>query len=332
MRTADRMLSVPPPDPLAVMACDLLPTSPILVADNVAQYVWSRNAPIVLEEFPSVAPPWPFFWIEYPNRGTQRRGVIAVRIDPRFATAGDAGAEKRAAHLAADGDDRVLGIYGWLSGEDELRREADYRPDSLKRLAGNALKDAGAEPTVCWLLALVGFLEIGKRVSQPVSWMVLALNDRGRVVGNRWQHDPAVNGPEAIASMLNPALQTIAFLHCKNSELEAHTPPAKLAKKHQKRQGRPLLRYQTIRLQVPRQSGPSRSDGPGIAPSAHIVAGHFAHYGDCCPGEHPPHGKLFGRLTGVYWMDQHTRGDPERGQVKTDFELVVREEATTTGG
>lgn len=121
---------------------------------------------------------------------------------------------------------------------------------------------------------------------------------------------------------MSPALQTIAFLHCKNVVVEEVRPAAKVQAKRAKR-GRPgLVRYQTVRLDVPRKQS-AGSGGGHRDVSFHIVAGHFAHYGDCCPSQHEPHGLLFGRLSGVHWVPSHARGDREVGEVQTDFDLVI---------
>lgn len=118
---------------------------------------------------------------------------------------------------------------------------------------------------------------------------------------------------------LSAALQTIAFLHCKNVVVEQVEPPAKVrAKRHKK--GKPALRYNVLRLDVPRRQGSGGGSANPDPHALHIVAGHFAHYGGCCP-HHVPKGLLFGRLTGVYWVPSHVRGDRIVGKVLTDFDV-----------
>ena len=58
------------------------------------------------------------------------------------------------------------------------------------------------------------------------------------------------------------------------------------------------LRYHTLKVDVGggakvRSAGDGRGEGP--TPGLHIVPGHFAHYGDCCPSTHAPKGRLFGK-------------------------------------
>ncbi len=299
-----------------------LASCPVLVADNVAAYTRTREANYVLEEFPCLAPPWPVFFLEYPSMsGKQRRAVIV-----RDVTDQQAGATVDNAFEGSIKDARANGFEG--------------------------------EPK--WVVEMAVMAEDAKHtVVGPVGWLVLALDERGMVVGNRWvlgtprgpfvmQEFRLYNGDTfddtwLIAALL-PAFQAISFLHCKNMVVDQVDPPAKLSAKHRRNHGRPLLRYQQVRLEVPRAGTRPRGSGGGEMgpPSLHIVAGHMAHYGDChaprpgCPqkhgydrcggcGGHDPHGKLFGKHQGMYWVPQMSRGDPVRGEVRTDYELTVTE-------
>lgn len=332
MKTADRVLAegLEPPFTLsrhralastwvtsAKNVREHLRTCPVIVADNVAAY--SRaHGPSTMEDYPCLAPPWPLFWIEYISAsGRQRRAVMVYDVtdDPR-------------AH---------------------------------EGIGGNAVNDAkqnGFEGEPRWVVGMAIMAEDERHVvTGPVGWFALALDDRGLVVGNRWMLGRP-DGPESadefklyngsrfnadwLMAAIQPALQTIAFLHCRNVARDTVTPPEKLSAKHRRKYGEPLIRYQQVRLELPRASSAHRGGKGGNMgpPSLHIVAGHFAHYGDCHPprpdcttehgyvpcrscGGHDPHGLLFGRHEGVYWLSQTSRGNPQRGQVKTDFEVTV---------
>lgn len=367
MKTADRLLAAPLLPPFSPVRhkvageswqihrdelLEAVATCPRLLADNVARYTQAKIG-YVLEEFPSLAPPWPTFWIEYvSSTGRQRRGVLVRDLD------GEPGVEGAAA--AAIADARANGYTDDIRWVIELTLVIE---DERHRLMG------------------------------PMGWTVLALDPGGRCVGNRWvmgiplgktdpladvdtslppidrndkkavagrvqeakrllailneqsaivkedadRLDHAVNvaqgvfgdqsvtySDDRLISGLLPAFQSIAFLHCKNAVVDEVEPPAKLSARHRREHGRPLLRFQTVRLEVPRSRHERHaSNGTGDNRALHIVPGHFAHYGDCCPGTHDAHGLLFGRLSGVYWMPQHMRGNPERGAVQTDYDLRV---------
>lgn len=125
--------------------------------------------------------------------------------------------------------------------------------------------------------------------------------------------------------ILPQALYALSLLNCRNVVEERHAPPPKLAKARMRRKGRGLVTYRTLAVEVPGKRGvpPQRiaiGAGDG-ATAAHLVRGHPAHYGDCCPGAHEPAGLLFGRLTGVFYVPDHARGHEENGVVVKDYRL-----------
>lgn len=241
-----------------------------------------------------------------------------------------------------------LAMLGVAAHRDWLENTWPGLPERLDAAPTSEWNDIWAEVGVDkkdtapkWTITLVLFIEDAKKVSSPMAWLALALDGNGRVLGNRWQiHPGSTLDTDALLVAMHPALQTLAFLHCRNTELDETVPPAKVSAKHQKHYGRPLLRYKSLRLVLPRKAGVALGAGGGIRPGMHIAAGHFAHYGDCCPvsptcvrphgfnqcslcGGHEPHGLLFGKYQGIYWTPMHVRGSKDEGIVVTDFEAVV---------
>lgn len=321
MRTIDRLMTDTvfdgadgkPSEKTTDWLRNLARLSTVIVADNVATYVHSRNEPTTLEDLPELVLPWPALWIEYRSEGLERRGVIAIDV-------------------------------------------TDMEATQFSELKQQAIDDAGKEDvrwTICFILNVESK---SHNLIGLAGFMMLALGPHGRVVGNRWAHSPLIDPrsqgldmepQEWVWAAVLPALQTVGFLHCKNMKLDPVAPPPKLSKKHQKRTGRPLMRYHTLRLELPRRAQQPGARGTGLlgSPGQHIAAGHFAHYGDCHPnpaggdrcscnnkltyarcnrcGMHEPHGKLFGRQEGIYWVPMHVRGNRSEGVVQTDFEVVV---------
>lgn len=113
-------------------------------------------------------------------------------------------------------------------------------------------------------------------------------------------------------------LNAFALMNCKNVELVDNAPPPKLSKKHEKRHGEPLVVYKTIK--VSSATLKHYTDNLEALPKMgdanfplHIMRGHFKDYRD---------GKgLFGRYKGVYWWDNHVRGDADNGIVIKDYEV-----------
>jgi hypothetical protein len=279
---------------------------PIIEATNVARYV--DEHPISWGELPSIRPPWPVFWIEYENfTGNERRGVLVTELHDS----------------ELDTPTRGLG-------------PTPGSTTSLRKIMTGHLYEGESADDIAHYVSWQCYIEDkrARRVWGPWYMVVTAIDERGRELGNRWW----ILAPEAVEriieltrgaehgeneetwllSAIAPAMQTVAFLHCRNVATEEHGPPAKLSKAHKRRHGAPMVRWQTVRLEVPRRQGSSDGGGSRDPSALHIVAGHFSHYGDCCPSSHDPKGKLFGRLEGVYWMPSHVRGDPRRGVVLTD--------------
>lgn len=264
---------------------------PVIVADNVAAYVRDSDREYRVGDFPCLAPPFHWAWIEYPSSSfNQRRACYVLGFD-----------------LAAE----------------------DVETDELRGMVGDAIVAAGKESPgekARFALVVVVFTDDGEHVGGPLGTIIFILDERGKDLGNRWflrnknigwHHVGAPTDREAASLFLFaaslPALQTIAFMHCKNVVVEHGHRDAPLAKKYRKRTGHDPLAWKTVRLELPRKDGGSGGrTGTGITPDLHIVSGHFAHYGDCCPTTHEPKGKLFGRLEGVYWVPQHLAGDPAR--------------------
>jgi hypothetical protein len=303
MRTADRARADGIRDvsrghefvPLLDHIAEELPATTIVVADNVAEFARNQQSGS-LEDFPSVAPPWPRTWIEYPSTsGNERRAVLVHDMTGTFNEA----------------EDPPAGPF----------------TDMLKGAAADAEAKEGSDVEIGWMLGLIVFVEAKNKVIGPAGMFTLALDPSGRVVGNRWMLTAkmAVESPELwLLAAIDPALWTLALCHVRNASWERVTPP--VHRRHRRRGAHSPMRYHVLKLALPRRAsaGVGGVAGSWHSPGLHVVAGHFAHYGNCCPTRHPPRGRLFGRLEGVYWVPVHLRGAVEEGVVRTDFEPRVQ--------
>jgi hypothetical protein len=124
---------------------------------------------------------------------------------------------------------------------------------------------------------------------------------------------------DSLTRLLGPALLTISFMHCRNVDVRAVDPPAKLSRKAERRRGRPLSRYYVLEIE-PMRRILEREGGAGtqgLRRALHICRGHFKSYTDTAP--------LFGKLTGTYWWESFARGSPEAGHVEKDYRIRVAE-------
>jgi hypothetical protein len=102
--------------------------------------------------------------------------------------------------------------------------------------------------------------------------------------------------------------------HCSNIVAVQRRTPDKVAKKRAKKYGAPPTKSHTVLEYIPRKGAPSTPNLMGSGTSrTHMRPGMFCHYGNCCPGKHPPHGLLFGKHEGIFWVPPHIRGggDPD---------------------
>ena len=110
---------------------------------------------------------------------------------------------------------------------------------------------------------------------------------------------------------------TLANCHNVNMVKPELTPAEeKMSKAHRKRHGQPKVRYYILEID-PNRTPSRRSDGDGTGPkkALHICRGHFRKYG--IDGRAP----LFGRITGVFWVPAHVKGDRKYGEVIKDYKI-----------
>ena len=120
--------------------------------------------------------------------------------------------------------------------------------------------------------------------------------------------------PDRIISYLHVSGLALTFLNCRNIVIL----PAYADKKRRKARKRPFLaRYHRLKINAVgqrRESEPGQKTG--IKRSLHIVRGHFREY-----GPEFGKGKLFGRLSGRFWVAARTAGDAATGIVTKDYEI-----------
>lgn len=301
----------------------------VFLVQNIVDYLDGRPGK-ALSDFPSIAPVRPVMWFEW---------------------LGASGKQNRAARLDAFSGDQLADL---LAGREHPPVLGDEWTDGVRMdnrfvvALENARELEGFTGTPKWALDIVVVLRTasGGPVQGPVGGAVFLLDELGFMVGNSWWATPHVraDAPEDaqdaaawvnsrgasdwILSQCQVPMQSLAFLHCKNVRTEDHHPPATVRTRKGRIAPGPtgVAVFSTISLDVPRRGGSGGSAGGHDDRALHIVDGHFAHYGNCCPGSHEPKGRLFGRLEGVYWVESHARGNPERGSVTHDRDLRPPEE------
>lgn len=75
----------------------------------------------------------------------------------------------------------------------------------------------------------------------------------------------------------------------------------------------PLINWKTLRIEPVKEILKTKGgiDSNGLKKALHICRGHFKDYTNG--------GGLFGKYTGLYWWEMHTRGDSKQGAVMKDY-------------
>ena len=263
----------------------LLEQSTAIVADNVAEYLYSgtdQDYWSLETDFPNLAPPFELFFVEWTEpqyvltRDSGRQRIPARRRNGALFACADS--RTVADNEAARGCRWVENIWLWS----ESARAAD--------LLGLMTIKVGADG------GPVRFSEQGYF--------------RAMINPELTTRPPA----ELFISLVQPALLTVCFLHCKNVHMETHTPPAPLAKKHRLRYGRPPVVYKTLVIEplkrILRNEG--SADEVGLRRALHICRGHFKDYTER---------GLFGKVHGVFWWPDHLAGTLRSGLVKKEYKV-----------
>jgi hypothetical protein len=114
---------------------------------------------------------------------------------------------------------------------------------------------------------------------------------------------------------IGPPFLALSLMHCKNVIVHTNEPARKLSAAHNKKHGRPLLRFHTLEIEpikkILRNEG--QIEKVGLARALHICRGHFATYTDDKP--------MFGKVTGTFWRPAHVRGNLSAGAVIKDYDV-----------
>ena len=140
-----------------------------------------------------------------------------------------------------------------------------------------------------------------------------------------WQQDfftkmPKVEDTERLnvlpQIMIDAALYTVGMLHCRNIGTEVVTPRRSESHKMEQRYGLPMTRYHILKVTGKGSAAGTLigAPGAGVPKSLHWCRGHFKTYTDDAP--------LMGKLTGTFYWGAQARGRASRGVVTKDYEVM----------
>lgn len=297
--------------------------SRVVEATNVYRYCREQEA-TDLYELPCAAPPHDVMFVEWMQQNGRRLGTLGIIRHGPF-------------RIGMQQPSDVVGANGYRqlmpAGANLTDRELHAYRDTIPMWLSDNLPGQAAWDGIRWIWGVGVFQEDNGRAFGPLATVSAALDEWGRLVDVAWRvHMPVKGGAAVDPLTLHPFqifMMTMNFMQCANIETTYVDPPAALSRKHRKKghlkPGQDLIRYHVLKV---KSSGARTRNRGRPGPSQDLMAFHsvraeFHHYGDCCPGLHPPKGLAFGKLTGRFWVPSHVRGNPERGVVDKDFTIDV---------
>lgn len=259
----------------------------VIVCDNVTEYLFAQTPKEhwTPRDFPSPRPPFDTVWIE-------TRKPSMVRSGKRL--------------LAPD----LPASWGALV--------VTYRPEEVKFDFAEGTLDAEASI----IIEMIPLIRWERRVLWPGFVAVMALDEDGEPCHSKhlyiFPEEPDRTDLPDLTKTFGPLLYpfklAFSLMNCRNVETARENPPERLSKAHQRRHGRPLTAFHTIRVS-PRVR-PVRGDtgvyrGPAEPLPLHIVRGHFKTYS--------PEAPLLGKHSGRFWWPAYTRGTSEAGEVDHEY-------------
>ena len=293
-RLIDRLLSGarlpadvrPETDLMCRVALENLRDVPIIVADNVADYLYAGTDQEywdVARDFPGLVPPFDRFYIEYRRPATVRSCDYGV-VDARQAEWNALGAFVQGEQVLGDWALRFTFFVGLSDSSQPVWNPVFYtlRTDP----EGNVVIGSKGD----WMHVRSYYL---------------------------YQHD--LDGAIDMFNRLYPCLLAISFMNCRNVERLPSPPvPDKLRKANLRRNPdyRDPIRYTTLHIK-PIQTileTEGQAAKHGLKQALHICRGHFKDYTE--------HG-LFGsdHQRGRYWWSAHVRGQLTSGAVVKTYEV-----------
>lgn len=272
---------------------EIMDKSEIVNIQNVADYyfeVSDQEIWQVEKDFPNLAPPFPFFWMEYQI--------------PDFVN-GDYG------KLPVKGAVRRVGV---MIAAQEIEEGITTEKWALNIVLFYGRVDGKIIQPMAWVLAIDKLGKVSRLPDGNIAFLGMIDRDIANNLGiNEENALEKVDGRYFLFHSIAPALLAMSFMHCKNVEVGIRDP-SKISGKRLKR-NQPRVRYHILSIEpmkkILREEG--QSEITGIKRALHICRGHFKDFSK---------GKgLFGRYRDLYWWDSQVRGSVKHGVTMKDYDI-----------
>ncbi len=274
------------------------------------------------DDFPSLAPPWPLFWMEHPMPRTIRSGGSIQNVAPiaRYMKAGLLSTgmkikdDKRKDALLSD----MLLTYV-REGIRQVNPKTKLYGYSYQERQERIMKyhDKGQYPS--WLVVWRLLMSLHRNPPYTAMTQAMYLDEMGKPLSDLITLIPLAPAllsqpPEVaqgFATHFMPFMYAISLLHCKNVELiDTPLSPKDRKKARRATPKKPFFVFKQLAVHPMQPQKRPRDKEPHDHNKEprhrlHICRGHFKDYRD---GE-----GLFGKYKDIYWWEQHTRGSDEAG-------------------
>ena len=281
------------------------------VVDNVAESLLAGRKPgepavVKPRDLPCVRPPFPITWFEFgdtvytPSKKLKKARIAAL----------------------INHEQKPFTEF------EEHYRLSNSKRDNIDQVMANMREELSDAKGIVHSLEVATFLQLDLPdgpVVGPIGITWMALKKDGTIYGI----SPAdfvcpPNHRDFVTRSVAVALQSLAFLHCRNVSLVEKEPPTTIAERH-RRKHPPMVKYKMLSIK-PMGKRFSQSAAPGAPGSAetpyHICRGHFKTF-----DEKP----LLGRTRGTFWWGHFARGNKKHGEVIKDYDVRPGEEVSRPG-
>jgi hypothetical protein len=285
---------------------DITPVARHLLSE-LEQEEWEVN------EFPAPVPPWQHLWLEfdYPTTINSEGKTVTHQAFKRIRH----GALVETFTFNEEHQNDVLRRHFLLNFIRESAKTVG-QPIDIKTFAQGMYKEeklADKGTLVKW--AVLFMLKFGtQKKIYNMGLLGLHITPDARIIEDAIiavPAHPSFGGGLTSASF--PYLYALSMLNCKNIQLVTQ-PTSKALRKRARKQNREPIIYKelVVHPMQPRKVQES-SEPPQSHNRWHICRGHFKDYRK---------GKgLFGRIHGLFWVNQHVRGDPNLGYVLKTYKV-----------
>lgn len=263
---------------------------------NISDYFWSSdNEYHDLVHF-NLSPPFPFF--------TTRYRLASQTYSKEHGTTPQPGWRQT----------EVLTVFQTIESVAHIER---LHGPQIRRVAQDRLPTSAK-----WIQEAAVYFVRKRQIIGDIVYLY-ALNEYGQIMSNEAGETAffiihsTLDESEAphLVSYLHVSGMALTFLHCRNVEI-LDPPPA--SKKRLPRKVKFESRYHRLKINAigPGKRSQTTSRGTGITQGLHVIRGHFRSY-----GPEFGKGKLFGRLSGRFWVAAHLKGDEGAGVIDKDYEI-----------